>query len=221
MKETYGDYTILRPDPEPEQKEETAEKAVKKHPVEDACDSLIPGYFFLFVNIYIFTLNILPPFVGYGLLLDGIRKLKPERESIALLEPLAKVLVGTSLAEWLMALISFPNPLQPIWWLTGLLDLYFHYQLLTDLAETAEETGPEGIEKPVRKLKFLRSVYLVLRTTTILLFLPRLEALQNNTAVMTGSVILFILLALNLWVCLADIGIQFQRRREAEESREA
>ena len=137
-------------------------EAVKK-PVEDACDSFLLGYIFLWVKISIGTLQLLPSFVGYGLLKEGLKKLAPRRPSLSLLEPLANVLMGTSLVEWVFMLVSFRNPLQNLWWIAGVLDLYFHYQLLTDLAEIVGEAGTEEARKASGKLRVIRVFYLLFR----------------------------------------------------------
>ena len=179
-----------------------------KNAVEEACDSLLIGYIFLWVKIQIGTLQLLPSFIGYAFLKEGIEKLEAKRQSMSLLIPLAKVLMAVSLVEWVLRFFSLANPLRSLWWIPGVVELYFQYQLLTDLAEIVAEIGTENAVKAAGKLRAIRVVYLLLRTMTLSLELPFLTWLNTLTWVYVGLIIVFILLALNLWAALAEAGIE-------------
>ena len=62
------------------------------------------GYFFLYIDINLGTLNILPDWAAYLLFLSAIRKLQGERRDLALLRPLGILLAVWNGADWLAVL---------------------------------------------------------------------------------------------------------------------
>ena len=112
---------------------------------------------FLYVDFTIGGLNVLPRWIGYVFLWRAIRLLREARPTLGLLEGLC-VLLGvravfqTNLAKaWLATL---PAPLEGAGILLGVvllaLDVYFEYQLLTDLASLAGAVGEDGVEASLR-----------------------------------------------------------------------
>lgn len=112
---------------------------------------------FLYVDFTIGGLNLLPRWIGYVFLWRAIRLLREARPTLGLLEGLC-VLLGvravfqTNLAKaWLATL---PAALEGAGTLLGVvllaLDVYFEYQLLTDLASLAGAAGEDGVENALR-----------------------------------------------------------------------
>ena len=132
------------------------------------------GYFFLHVNVALGTINILPAFVGYLLLLSAIKKLSGERRDLALLRPLGVLLAAWNLADWLFACLGgeLTGWFVPLDLLAAVARLYFHFQFLTDMAALAEAYQPEDVLIAQRLRKY-RTAYIVLCTaTSIFLHLP-------------------------------------------------
>ena len=113
---------------------------------------------FLYVDFTIGGLNLLPRWIGYVFLWWAIRLLREARPTLGLLEGLC-VLLGvravfqTNLAKaWLATL---PAPLEGAGTLLGVvllaLDVYFEYQLLTDLASLAGAAGEPDVERALRR----------------------------------------------------------------------
>lgn len=112
---------------------------------------------FLYVDFTIGGLNVLPRWIGYVFLWRAIRLLREARPTLGLLEGLC-VLLGvravfqTNLAKAWLAIL--PAALEGAGTLLGVvllaLDVYFEYQLLTDLASLAGAVGEDGVEASLR-----------------------------------------------------------------------
>ena len=76
------------------------------------------GYFFLYFDLKLNSVSVLPSFVGFLLFLSAIKLIKEERRDLELLRPL-----GTLLAVWHLII--------------SLAGVYFHFQMLTDFAALA------------------------------------------------------------------------------------
>lgn len=131
------------------------------------------GYLFLFFDINLGSVSILPGFVGFLLFFSAIQVLAPKQRSLALLRPLCLLLAAYYLAQWVLSWFGSS-------WLEGFLfltllaaavELYFHFQLLTDLADLAQLYQPPGRDLDQKLLN--RRTVLVLLTTVgnLLLFL--------------------------------------------------
>ncbi|MBQ4644687.1 MAG: hypothetical protein IJB72_02895 [Clostridia bacterium] len=108
------------------------------------------GYFFLYLN---FTINIgngsislLPSFVGYILFLKAIDLLKDEERELSLLKTLGVILGVWEGIQWLANCVgySFDGKWQFINLIIGLVNLYFHFQFLTNLASIATKHQQEN-----------------------------------------------------------------------------
>ncbi len=130
-----------------------------------AARSIARAYIFLHLNIFLGTLNLLPNWVGYILIFDALLTLSTESESAKKLQPLA-ILIGIwEGILWFITLLGGELNIYILTIIATLIDAYFHFQLLTNLANIAEK-----YECPERsKILNLRTVRTVLIT---LLSLP-------------------------------------------------
>lgn len=99
----------------------------------------VRGYVFLYFNFNLGTINLLPGWAGFLFLycaLDEIGKYQP---SALLLKPLGLILAGAEAVSWILAIFG----MEPDWYLftliISILNLYFHFQLLTNLADIARD----------------------------------------------------------------------------------
>lgn len=94
------------------------------------------SYLFLYFNVNLGRVNILPQFAGYWLLLNAIRDLKEKRRSLALLRPLGILLLVWHLANWVLTIggRTLSGLFPPLELIIGVAALYFHFQLFTDCA---------------------------------------------------------------------------------------
>lgn len=99
------------------------------------------GYFFIYCNLNLGPVDVFPGWVGYIFLLTalpGIAELEPSAE---LLKPFTYILMAWDVFQMLAGFISGNDALQQLYGLGAVMavvGLYFHFQLLTNLAQIAE-----------------------------------------------------------------------------------
>ena len=104
------------------------------------------GYFFLYFNINLGTISILPSFIGYILFLKSIDLLQDEERELSLLKTLGVILGIWEGIQWLANCVgySFDGKWQFVNLIIGLVNLYFHFQFLTNLASIATKHQQEN-----------------------------------------------------------------------------
>lgn len=119
------------------------------------------AYIFLHLNFSLGTLNLIPDWVGYILLFDSILILKEEEETAKLLQPLAILLGIWEFIRWGLTLIGLEINFYLLSVIATIVSLYFHFQLLTDLANIAKKYEcPE--RSKILKLRTVRTVLITL-----------------------------------------------------------
>lgn len=144
------------------------------------------GYLFLNFDLNLGTVSVTPRFVGWLLFVAAIRDLSRERRDLALLRPLGLLLAAWNGADWLLSWVhgSAGGHILFLDLLAAAIELYFHFQFLTDLAAMAALCQPEDGNLD-RRLRRRRTVYILLTTgLSVLLCLPagRYAELQGHVA---------------------------------------
>ena len=123
------------------------------------------AYFFLYFNINLGSINILPDFVCYLLLWSAIGCLEEEERDLTLLRPLCVVLGVWAGADWVFTLFQEPldGQFPPVDLFLAVAAIYFHFQLFTDFAHLAARYQPQGEELDHSLLR-LRTVHTLLLT---------------------------------------------------------
>lgn len=119
------------------------------------------GYVFIYINLNLGNLNLLPAWLGFiliGLALPEIGKQEP---SAFLLRGFSWGLAAYHGAVWLADLFDLEVNLPWIWMIVQVITLYYHFQLLTNLAQTAENFG---LQKQAKNLRMLRTCQTILVT---------------------------------------------------------
>ena len=164
------------------------------------------SYFFIYFNFNINTVNILPTFVGYLLILLAIRDLACEEKELLLLRPFAIILICWHGAKWLLSWGSVDlDGLSEIGGiLLGLINLYFHFQLLTNLAAIASKYQDEGDEMNATLLR-CRTFQTV--TLTAAMIIRKLTNLFGEYAglITIGLAILYIIAGIIIIKTLIDL----------------
>ncbi len=105
----------------------------------DAISKAAWGYFFLYFDLKLNSVSVLPSFVGFLLFLSAIKLIKEERRDLELLRPLGTLLAvwhgGNWLASWLGTSLDGLFPMVDL--IISLAGVYFHFQMLTDFAALA------------------------------------------------------------------------------------
>lgn len=158
------------------------------------------GYLFLYLNLNLLSIDVLPNWLAYIFMVKAIGGLSGERPSLKLLRPLGILLGLWSAVVWGLSALGMSMEhylLHVLQLIAAVLEIYFHFQLLTDLAELAGRA-----ELPHRgKILRLRTVRTVLATVTALPIL------------WTGNLYLVMALAIvgvvvGIWICAVLFGLE-------------
>jgi hypothetical protein len=164
---------------------------MEREKLADAVKQIAWGYLLLHININLGTLNILPNWLGYVLMLSVLPLLGEAAPSALLLRPLGILLALWEGLLWGLTIfgISFDSTVLSI--IAAALSLYFHFQLLTNLAELAQRYScPEE-----RRILHLRTV----RTLLITVFsLP--IPWEKYQVFSIGMAVVFVVVA--FWICI-------------------
>lgn len=131
------------------------------------------GYFFLYFNINLGRVSVLPSFVGFLLFLSSINLLKEERRDLALLRPFGILLAIWHCTEWGLSWVggTLDGRFEILGLLIGLASLYFHFQLFTDFAALAAKYQQPDDDLDRRLLRW-RTIQTVLLTVMTLMAYP-------------------------------------------------
>lgn len=166
------------------------------------------AYVLLYLDINLATFNILPDWLGFLLILYALPALADEVPSAALLRSFAILLAAWEGFEWLAKLFgaSIDTDLSIPSLIISVIVLYFHFQLLTDLATLSEKHGcPQ-----TQKLLHLRTVNTLIATA---LSLP----LPWQKAEWAAIAALLIYGAIVIWICVVLFGLNRSLSEEKTE----
>lgn len=176
------------------------------------------GYFFLYFNININTVSILPSFVGYILFLSAIGLLKGEERELSLLHTLGVILALWHGVQWLMSWMDMD--LDGVWQfadiIISLANLYFHFQLLTNLASIAAKYQPEGYGQDEKLLRYRTLQTLMLTAIAIISCLyPWISEMWGYVSV--GLALVCLIAGICLMKALFDLRKCLPEETEGEE----
>lgn len=128
------------------------------------------AYLFLYFDINLGTVSILPDFVAFLLFHASIELLKEEERELALLRPLTDLLAGWHILRWAMSWVGkdLDGLIPGLDIVICLANLYFHFQLLTNLSSIVAKYQPEDEEYDRKILKY-RTMQTVLFTVMMVL----------------------------------------------------
>ena len=138
------------------------------------------GYFFLYFDIRLGQLNILPEFGAYLLFLSAIHFLEGQRRDLALLCPLGWLLAAWSGLGWAAELFGTTLDFPVVGIVIGAVQMYFHFQMMTDFAALAQcyQGADQTLDRRLLRWRTLQT--LLLTATTILFYLQ--ERLPGSAA---------------------------------------
>ena len=140
--------------------------------IRHALSKIAWAYLLILLNFRINDLDLLPNWAGYLLIFLAIGQLSGELRNLPLLKPFCILLGIAAGVDWLALPLSGAELTGRFFLLSALVacvSLYFHFQLLTDLARLAEEhpvgDGPDPL---ARRLRIFRNIDAVLSAATAL-----------------------------------------------------
>ena len=164
------------------------------------------GYFFLYFNINFNNVSVLPSFVGYLLFLSAIKLLKEEERELSLLHTLGVIMALWTGVEWLASFVGLN--LEGMWQfidiIISLVNLYFHFQFLTNLASIAAKYQSEGNELDAKLLRY-RTLQTVMLSAieVIICFQPWLS--EAWTVISICMLIVYLIAGICLMKALFDL----------------
>lgn len=148
------------------------------------------GYMFIIFELNIGTLDIIPDFVGYIYIYQGIKSLTNTVLSLKLLVNFAILLGIISFMEWVLAIFNIGISIYIINTVITIITLYFDFHLITDIVEIGKMYNYIKISDMI----FLRNAKVIIYTVIYLM------------AYFTGFELLISILALLLFaICLTII----------------
>ena len=157
------------------------------------------GYVLLYLDINLATFNILPDWLGFLLILLALPALSDEIPSAALLRPFAVLLAACAGIEWVLKLFggTISVDLTIVSLIIAVVTLYFHFQLLTDLATLSEKFDCPQTAMLLR----LRTVNTLI-ATALALPLPweQAEWLAITALLVYGAIV--------IWICAVLFGLK-------------
>lgn len=168
------------------------------------------GYVFLYLDFNLGTVDVLPDWLFFLLTVRALPALAEAVPAAALLERLGILLGAWHALAWVLEMFRITPPYLLLI-LVSVLCLYFHFQLLTNLAELAEKAGcTRG-----RSLLVLRTVLTLL--TTVLALPVDWMALPAAGWIADAGLTPGILLAAGYFILILFLcGCLFILRRELE-----
>ena len=175
----------------------------------DACyrgtSKIAWGYLFLYLDVNLGTLNILPNWVAFLLIYQAIDLLEAEEPELALLRPFCLLLGGWEAVQWIYTFFTGQQlTLFLVSLLIRVISLYFHFQLLTNLASLAGRYQSQGADLDCRLLRLRTAQTVVITFHALLIDLfPRL--LQRHEWLIIPSVLVGLILAIALTAALFSL----------------
>ncbi len=125
------------------------------------------SYIFIYFSINIWSVDILPEWLGYFMIASVLPIISEQEKSAGLLRPFGIALGIWNIIEWLMKITGAEWNLKLIGLIMGIITIYFHFQLITNIASL-------DIEQSKRKrLITLRTIVVILHTLVcVSLYIP-------------------------------------------------
>ena len=141
--------------------------------IRSALSRIAWAYLLIHLHFRLNNLDLLPDWAGYLLIFSAIGLLAGELRDLPLLRPFCILLGAVSGVDWLSFLLTGAEFTGRFFLLSALITcvaLYFHFQLLTDLAALADRRSGEGGRSPLgRRLRLCRNADAVFRVAFCLL----------------------------------------------------
>lgn len=135
-------------------------RGLKTTSLSEAVSCVAWGYVFLHLDFNLGGINVLPDWVCYALVLHALPGLARAERSALLLRPLAVILLAVDALMWALQIFGTAPDLYIVSALSTVLELYFHFQLLTNVADIAR-IDPQR-SRSVLRLRNFRTVFVTL-----------------------------------------------------------
>ena len=139
----------------------------QREQLSQALRKIFWAYIFLYFDINIGTMDLLPAGLGYIFFYQAIRDcLEQEEKSTALLKPICWILIIYRIIEWFMNILQLPTDIFIITEMMSVVALYFHFQFLTNLSNIAHKYDCP-VENTLLALRTVHTIMMTLLTFTV------------------------------------------------------
>jgi len=180
--------------------------------LSSAIKKIAISYILIYLHINISVIDILPDWLGYFLIVSVLPILSQKEKSAQLLKPFGIAIGVWNILEAILSLMGAEWNLTIISLVFNVVTIYFHFQLITNIASL-------DIEEPKKKrLLNLRTATVILHTVlTFSLFIPTVIDVDNEIY----TYILMLMLVPQLIICFWISGELFaiskaMREKEVE-----
>ena len=120
--------------------------------------NIAAAYFILHTDITLFSINILPDWLGYIFILNALKIISEEEPSAMLLKPLCGILIAWEGIKWLAVVLGASVNIALLDLIVLVVQLYLHFQLLTNLSGVALNHGSVPSHKNLLTYRTVRTV---------------------------------------------------------------
>ena len=175
------------------------------------------GYFFIYFDLKINGISLLPAFIGYFLLLSAVRGLGEVERDLKLLRIPGAILASWHLATWLCSLgpLNFVGALPIVDLLISIVNIYYQFQLLTNLASIASANQPAGSALD-RQILGCRTLQTILLTVIILVRQVNLWLIESGIPVIVMAIV-HLLVGIYLMHVLFDLRRNLSKDASGED----
>ena len=133
----------------------------QREQLSNALRKIFWGYIFLYFDINLGTIDILPAWIAYILFKQAIQgSIEVEEESAKLLKPICLVLIIYRFIDWFVLMFGIEMNVLILTEVFAVISLYFHFQFLTNIANIADKYSYFG----TNALLHLRTIHTILMT---------------------------------------------------------
>lgn len=162
------------------------------------------AFFFLYFNISVQQVSILPAFIGWILFLTVIDRIEDVREDAKLLRPFAYAMIAWEFAAWVLSFwhIDLEGEQVILSVIVTMISIYFIFQIMTDFAAIA---GKYEADHLVGSFKRWRSIQVILQTAVMVVIFFSEYISEDLIYVSIGMGIVFIIASICLIILLGDL----------------
>lgn len=176
--------------------------------LSSAIKKIAISYILIYLHINISVIDILPDWLGYFLIVSVLPVLSQKEKSAQLLKPFGIAIGIWNIFEDVLKIASDELNLTVISFVFSIITIYFHFQLITNIASLDIE------EHKQKRLLNLRTATVILHTVlTFSLFIPTVINIDNEIY----TYILMIMLIPQLVICFWISGELFKISKALKE----
>ena len=180
--------------------------------IRSAVKKVAWGFFLIYIHINLGTLDILPDWAGYALMVSALSVIALEEESAKLIKPFGTILVVWNVIEWVLNIFGLQMYLNYVSLIPSAINLYFTFQLFTNLAGIAEKYScPQS-----KRILLLRTINVIFTVTnTILLYLGIITEGGEVYTVLTVAILAVgVVIMLAILITLFSLAASLEQKEQ-------